>query len=101
MSNSPNMSYCAFENTLRAVQQLQNLIGGAKEDAGCDGIYSEELTDEDNAKIVAALDLNEHEIQAWESLAESMGELKRTMRLLAPDGVADLREAQQKEGLNE
>jgi|10_taG_2_1085330.scaffolds.fasta_scaffold26329_2 hypothetical protein len=85
-----NMSYCAFENTYRAIVQLQGMIEEAQQEAGCDGFYMDELTDEDKAKIVAALDLNEHEIRAWDSLAESMGELKETMEFLAPEGVEEL-----------
>ena len=27
----PNMSYCAFENTLSAIRQLQNMVGNAIE----------------------------------------------------------------------
>ena len=29
MSNYPNMSYCAFENTSRAIRQLMQMIGEA------------------------------------------------------------------------
>ena len=60
MSNYPNMSYCAFENTLQAVDQL------------C-GMLEEALENEES------LDLNRFEQGAFSELQESAATLLKLM----------------------
>jgi len=60
MRNSPNMSYCAIENTSRAVNQVAEILQGVEGHK-------------------AALDLSRREADAWYELAEGMRDLLRKM----------------------
>ena len=89
LGSNPNMSYCAFENTSSAVQQLTDGIETAMEALGIDG--STDRTALQNDLILHALDLGRSgggryrtEKEAWMRLAEQASALADLLASINP-----------------
>lgn len=83
LGSNPNMSYCAFENTSRAIDQLTGGIETAMEAIGIDG--STDRTAVQNDLILHALDLTSRpEKEAWMKLAEQAEALADLLNSIDP-----------------
>jgi len=83
LGSNPNMSYCAFENTSSAVQQLTDGIETAMEAVGIHG--GDGWTAIQNDLILHALDLTSRaEKEAWMRLAEQASALADLLNSVKP-----------------
>ena len=83
LGSNPNMSYCAFENTSSAIQQLTDGIETAMEAMGIDGSTDRTALQDD--LILHALDLTSRpEKEAWMRLAEQASALADLLASINP-----------------